>query len=134
MPRPVHVAHFGLAAALGLALAAPAFAIDMPPCDDPQITGKVKELAAGVTPEVQADAKKAAKVAAEITLDAIKELGNDTTLGKRTCYANPTLMRGDKGAKENVFGDVGLEYTVTADPQKPDGVTIAIATVARRKK
>lgn len=123
----------GLSAAFAMALAAPALAVDMPPCDDTQITGMVKELAAGVTPEgTKADAAKIAKIAAEITLSDIKELANDATVGKRTCYANPTLMRGEK-TKENVFGDVGLEYQVTGDPEKPDAVKIAISTVARRK-
>ena len=124
-----------IAAGFGAILAAPALAAEMPPCDDPQITSKVQELAAGVTPEVQAakgDPAKLAKVAAEITLSDIKELANDATLGKRSCYANPTLMRGEK-TKENVFGDVGIEYTVTGDSANPTGVQIAIATVARRK-
>lgn len=134
------------AAACAAAFAAPALAADavpapakpaappseVPACDDPQVVPKIKELTAGLAPEAQGKPAAAAKVAAELVFDGIKEEKYDAGAKMRQCYANPTLMRGTKD-KQNVFGDVGIEYQITLDPATPGGVKYAISTVARKK-
>lgn len=117
---------------LAVLLAAPALAQGaMPVCNAPEVQAMVKESAAGITPEAQAakgDPATVAKIAAKITLNGIKELKSDAET--RTCYVNADYMIG----KENVFGDVGIEYLLASDPAAPTTVKLSITTVARQKK